>query len=279
MMFSISSDYQPISNSGQDDEAGDKLLAKRYSADPAQSGTRIFLIRYWVHFTHAVLFLLCTTFFVLWIHTRMQIPTLPEMPFSPANVALEYRQEYIVFNGSFNHPSVYRGPPTPELDAAWYNVSIGVKLARLTREQLLEIGKEDSPSKVKYTEEDGGGYMAALEVTHQLHCLNMLRKYLYYDYYGTFDPFFTESKPDTYRMHLEHCIDNLRQVLMCTADANMITFEWVRGFSTAYPDFNTRHQCRNFEKLIDWQNSNGIHGIAGSHIIRLEGQVDLVHPP
>ena len=42
---------------------------------------------------------------------------------------------------------------------------------RLTREQLLMVGKEDTPSKVKFREEDGGGYMAALEVTHQLHCL------------------------------------------------------------------------------------------------------------
>lgn len=46
-----------------------------------------------------------------------------------------------------------------------------VKPTRLTREQLLMIGKEDTPSKVKFREEDGGGYMASVEVTHQLHCL------------------------------------------------------------------------------------------------------------
>ena len=42
---------------------------------------------------------------------------------------------------------------------------------RLTLEQVKKIGKIDSPSKVKFREEDGGGYMASLEVTHQLHCL------------------------------------------------------------------------------------------------------------
>jgi hypothetical protein len=42
---------------------------------------------------------------------------------------------------------------------------------RLTREQILMIGKEDTPSKVKFREEDGGGYMASMEVTHQLDCL------------------------------------------------------------------------------------------------------------
>ena len=52
-----------------------------------------------------------------------------------------------------------------------YQLNPTVKPTRLTREQLLMIGKEDTPSKVKFREEDGGGYMASLEVTHQLHCL------------------------------------------------------------------------------------------------------------
>jgi hypothetical protein len=46
-----------------------------------------------------------------------------------------------------------------------------VQPTRLTREQLLKVGREDTPSKVKLREEDGGGYMASLEFTHQLHCL------------------------------------------------------------------------------------------------------------
>ena len=46
-----------------------------------------------------------------------------------------------------------------------------VKPIRLTKEQLLKVGKKDTPSKVKFLDEDGGGYMAALEVNHQVHCL------------------------------------------------------------------------------------------------------------
>ncbi|KDR67289.1 hypothetical protein GALMADRAFT_34048, partial [Galerina marginata CBS 339.88] len=81
---------------------------------------------------------------------------------------------------------------------------------------------------------------------------NVLRKYVYFDHYSKNDTFFTESKPNTYRTHLEHCIENLRQSLMCTANNGMITYEWVRGFSSHYPDFNTRHRCRNFQKIIAW---------------------------
>ena len=58
-----------------------------------------------------------------------------------------------------------------KIHIADFQLNPTVKPTRLTREQLLMIGKKDTPSKVKFREEDGGGYMASLEVTHQLHCL------------------------------------------------------------------------------------------------------------
>lgn len=52
-----------------------------------------------------------------------------------------------------------------------------------------------------------------------------------------------------------------------------------RGFSTPYPDFNTRHKCRDFEKIIGWQNARGIHDVPQSHVVRLEDEVDLSQRP
>lgn len=49
--------------------------------------------------------------------------------------------------------------------------NLKVPTTRITKEQLAMLGEPDTPSKVKYRPEEGGGYMAALEVTHQLHCL------------------------------------------------------------------------------------------------------------
>ena len=42
---------------------------------------------------------------------------------APANIAVEYYKELIFFNGTLNHPSVYRGYPTSEIDAAWLRIS------------------------------------------------------------------------------------------------------------------------------------------------------------
>ncbi|PPQ80082.1 hypothetical protein CVT26_011529 [Gymnopilus dilepis] len=282
--------YLPIKQSDREEGSKDEL----YSDRPSQETTRAFDSnlpfvswgrRYWLFLSHGVLLIVCIALVLRSIQDSRRPPALPfcKSTFryfpAPANVAVEYYKEFNVTKGSFNHSSIYRGDPGPEIDDAWERISTGVKLTRITRDELLRMGKEDRPSTVKWRPKDGGGYMAALEVTHQLHCLNMFRKYIHLDYYGQADEFFRTSKEKTILNHLEHCIDNLRQYLMCNADTAMITFEWVRGFSVEYPDFNTRHQCRNFEKIITWQNDHGVDVPEDENVERLEGQIDMPYPP
>ena len=45
-----------------------------------------------------------------------------------------------------------------------------------------------------------------------------------------------------------------------------------------YPDFNTLHQCRNFEKVLEWGNRNAIH-IPRDHVSRFGNEVDLPEGP
>lgn len=51
---------------------------------------------------------------------------------------------------------------------------------------------------------------------------------------------------------LAHCIEMLRQVLTCNADVGVIPYAWVEGRDRPYPNFNTRHQCRNADSVVDW---------------------------
>ncbi|KAG1718418.1 uncharacterized protein EDB91DRAFT_1297460, partial [Suillus paluster] len=85
------------------------------------------------------------------------------------------------------------------------------------------------------------------ESTHQLHCLNLLRKATWFEYYGPIEPSF-QNPPEILRMHLDHCIEMMRQNIMCNADVTMITWDWVEGHKSPYPNFNTRHQCRNLKR-------------------------------
>lgn len=58
---------------------------------------------------------------------------------------------------------------------------------------------------------------------------------------------------------LDHCVDYLRQFIMCASDVTPVTSNWVLTHHTPHPDFNTMHKCRNFDKLLEWveEHDNG----------------------
>ena len=133
--------YSPIQEIDEDDSTTEKLLGHWLSprVNHKISRYRSFWNHYWAYFTHGALLLVLIFFFCLWMRARVQIlkfavyckshfvkvqkQTTWNLSTAPANVAVEYYKELTVFNGTFNHPSVYRGYPTPEIDAAWRRIS------------------------------------------------------------------------------------------------------------------------------------------------------------
>ena len=133
--------YSPIQEIDEDDSTTEKLLGHWLSprVNHKISRFRSFWNHYWAYFTHGALLLVLIFFFCLWMRARVQIlkfavyckshfvkvqkQTTWNLSTAPANVAVEYYKELTVFNGTFNHPSVYRGYPTPEIDAAWRRIS------------------------------------------------------------------------------------------------------------------------------------------------------------
>ncbi|EED83399.1 predicted protein [Postia placenta Mad-698-R] len=155
------------------------------------------------------------------------------------------------FNGSLTYPSIFRGSPSPELDAAWDRIST-VRPIAITDDDLSRAGKPILPSLVKINND--GRYIAELEVVHQLHCLNMLREFTHPEKYSH-----GEEDPELYRNHIDHCIEMLRQQIMCTGDTGLVTFHWVEGHVSPWPDFNTWHQCRDYEKIMEWRDERVVH--------------------
>jgi hypothetical protein len=50
-----------------------------------------------------------------------------------------------------------------------------------------------------------------------------------------------------------HCLDILRQQLMCTIDTGVLGQVWTNPKApTAFVDFNTRHRCKNFDAIRAW---------------------------
>lgn len=50
----------------------------------------------------------------------------------------------------------------------------------------------------------------------------------------------------------DHCINHLRQMIMCNADITPIPTRWYGGINQNYIDSNRPHTCRNFGKLRAW---------------------------
>lgn len=90
---------------------------------------------------------------------------------------------------------------------------------------------------------------------HHLHCLNLLRKSLYYnyEYYHTLGKGAFKNNDTVVRSHVGHCLDILRQRLMCQPDIGVLGQIWYnKAKPQAYPDFNTLHKCKNYESIRQW---------------------------
>ena len=74
-----------------------------------------------------------------------------------------------------------------------------------------------------------------------------------------------------------------RQRLMCTADAAIVTFRWVRGISTPYPNFHSGHMCADYEGLLKWGEGRkaDMSKVEGwdYHVNLEEGDVEIDHLP
>ncbi|KAK4090436.1 hypothetical protein Purlil1_5108 [Purpureocillium lilacinum] len=169
--------------------------------------------------------------------------------YSPAKAAIKYEKQMIVHNLADN--GKYRGPPRPEQDAAWED---------LLRYNNLRVQKEDL-DKANATSvplnDDQGGYLATLDVFHTLHCVNKIRKSYYSDYYHDPNPLADQQE------HFDHCIDLLRQVVMCHGDVSLHTYQWKEDYRWPWPSMQTEHQCRNWDKLMDWSKEHYIPSLTG----------------
>jgi len=151
--------------------------------------------------------------------------------------------------------SIYRQDPSPEVDEAW-DMLIQAHTIVVNSSVIAAIGK-DPTKTVRYPEEFGLGpdaYIAQFDVFHQIHCLDMMRR-------ATNPEYYMKDQPIThqYNMHNTHCAHLLLQNLMCTANVDIYTYNWVQGQSKPFPDFNMYHKCRDFDAILDWHRKNHVH--------------------
>lgn len=150
-------------------------------------------------------------------------------------------------------PNIYRQNASPEVDAAWE--ALGANYRSIAVPASLAAKSGLKADQVKINTKYGGGYPANIEGLHHLHCLNLLRQSLYYNFehYKTNREGAFKNEPYILKMHISHCLDILRQQLMCQVDIGVLGQVWIRPDDPIpYVDFNTEHKCRDFDAIKQW---------------------------
>ncbi|KAI3337573.1 hypothetical protein HD806DRAFT_518387 [Xylariaceae sp. AK1471] len=158
-----------------------------------------------------------------------------------------------------DHPpgeKIWVGDPNPDIDALWdgfediWNVLLDGEEAEIIRDKTLMYN---------------GYWITGLDVFHQLHCLDTLRRALYPDYYPR------EASRRTHLLHQEHCVDYLRQAIMCHADTTPVLQQRLPQANRTGPNFETFHTCGSVEDLVSWsrqRNAGARSGTQGREVAK-----------
>lgn len=162
-------------------------------------------------------------------------------------------------NGSLftpENPSIARQEPGPKIDDAWAYFEL-VRTHVITKNDVIELGKD--PKTVARFDNDYWGfgedaYMAQMDVFHQIHCLNMLRRAAFAGH-GIKRPM-KHSK--IAKIHLGYCTDILMQSLMCNANTEMLKLDWIESQTSSFPDFSVHRKCKDINSLIKWRDDHRV---------------------
>ncbi|KAL7944867.1 hypothetical protein V8C42DRAFT_64457 [Trichoderma barbatum] len=143
---------------------------------------------------------------------------------------------------AFMPERVYDDPRTEQGREAWMNLFPKGK-GYVSIENIKAAGPV--PDYVRDTSTDGTGRFS-VAVFHQLHCLYLLQS----DLFEALEANITEP-----HSHTLHCLDYLRESILCTSDSTLEPFK-PKFDSTAnrkgVDGYGTPHQCRDFGKLRNW---------------------------
>ncbi|OQV05015.1 hypothetical protein CLAIMM_09819 [Cladophialophora immunda] len=194
-------------------------------------------------------------------------PLFPQIAWSPLQHLLEY--DVKVFKSAFGGDidRRYQGPPSPEIDANWDD------LYNFGSTMLNTYEAAHLPNKTWPIVQEPGNYIAVIDVFHHLHCLNMIRKALHPEYYVPHDWSDAIQEDNLLgELHLDHCVDSIRQSLMCMSDVSVIPWQWDTSDSTSKPVGNIVHTCRNFDAIRSWVYDRRM-------IVDFDKYTDMRHDP
>ncbi|KAI0132885.1 hypothetical protein BJ170DRAFT_575912 [Xylariales sp. AK1849] len=179
--------------------------------------------------------------------------------YTPIHDLIRLESQVKKINGTFwppENPSIAR-QINDETESQWREYEAN-RIIPVTAAQLQAMGVDPSTAAKLDDEVWGLGddaYVAALDVYHQLHCLNTLRQIAY----GGLYPKVSGGRDSPiWKIHVDHCVDILMQELQCSGNLNLVPYHWVENHDRPFPIFSIDRQCIDFEALTRWRLENTI---------------------
>ncbi|KAK3358678.1 hypothetical protein B0T25DRAFT_530902 [Lasiosphaeria hispida] len=199
-----------------------------------------------------VLALLATTNIVTLAFVFAKHPCPSSSPIYPKLEGVDETYRWTQFTSTLFSQSQYVARPSPEVDSLWKD--LGAEIDDILIPAHYGKAADVSPGHAFVEFEPGNpSFVVSVEAFHQLHCLNLLRKSLFYnaDYYKGLGVKEFRNHGTMLQMHIDHCLDMLRERLMCTADAGILP-SFYTIYNTTTPDFKRDHHCRDYGSLQAW---------------------------
>ncbi|KAL1607979.1 hypothetical protein SLS60_002918 [Paraconiothyrium brasiliense] len=239
----------------QDGETTSFLNRDQFKETAKRKGMTYLLLANLFVFTMSLLTLICAVYAQKSQSTYSAARLMDEFGvFSPAMNVVEYREVEFKLPSPVNS-SKYVGV-SQDVNNAWLDIAY-VPDQMVSVNDFPKLKKPTDSLKVSDPKSDETGYRVGLEVFHQLQCLNLLRMATYPEHYTKLQSD-ESSKPEEVRAYLDHCVEILRTKLMCASDVSVFTYHAMPGKQAPVPDYDSKHVCRNFDKIKQWATDNAV---------------------
>ncbi|KAK4225628.1 hypothetical protein QBC38DRAFT_482361 [Podospora fimiseda] len=198
--------------------------------------------RYSIVSLHLLLFSI-NIILMIWTGIRLVQNTDPQHSATALRDVIRYEPRRF----TFLHPEYkYVGPPRPELEQAWDELSQYENIAVSPE----EVGHVNFPEGETLTTLSGSGNAyVTVAAYHAVHCVGRVQRLLYR---GQYYHNMTDLEYDLLNQHTEHCLDYLRQYVMCNADTTLITMHWLEKHKKPAARDLGEHQCVVWNDIDQW---------------------------
>ncbi|KAI0097436.1 hypothetical protein GGR51DRAFT_468572 [Nemania sp. FL0031] len=185
--------------------------------------------------------------------------------YSPIFDEVDLTPVWTTVDGRLHTPansSVFRGEPSVETDEAWDDLAAEAYEVILADADTLKRAGYNPAHFFKAPKSWGYGddkFPVQIDVFHQIHCLNAVRKQMYFQHYYADE--FPNGPDEMHWMHQRHCLHMVLQSLTCNANVDIVPHRWVENDEVPFAQFSIGRKCRNFDNLRQWNQENAIKDV------------------